>query len=151
MLIDQQHYVAAPMPFDDCIAQLNHEIRDDVYLSFPILKEIEENNERWTFTYKDLSRLISRREKRDRQLESLLTLFRGASMGDKHLIIIKDSKDSTISDSKRGYLYYKELNGTNILLEIKRNKQKWKVVKKRIARGKYITFKDLNGECVKNQ
>lgn len=148
MLLEQQPIVSTPMPFDECIAQLKREIQYDVYLSFPVLKEIESNKKR-TFTSKSLCSLISKREKRDRQLESLLSLLEGASMGEKHLVIIKDDTTSTITEATHAYIHYKELNGTNILLELKRKKNKWKIDKKRIARGKYITFKDLNEDCVK--
>lgn len=138
---------AATLTLEKCITLLNKEIHEDLYISFPELKNIQEN-EGWKYTYEDIERMVSESKSRDRKLESLIKLYRGTSLGEKHLFILKDQKAKDISEATHGYIYYKELNGTNILLEIKQTKKKWKVVKKQIGRGRYITLRDINKECM---
>ncbi len=147
-MFEQQSFDAASLTLDDCIALLNEEIQQDLYLSFPDLKVIEEDHHHWHYTYEEIAKKIGKSNKRDRRLESLIQLFHGSSLGNKHLLVLKNNHTHSLADASRGYIYYKEVNGTNVLLEIKRNKKKWKVVKKRIGRGRYITLRDINRECM---
>lgn len=146
----QQTVLASPMTFEDCMTQLNNEIQKDINKSFPLVEQIEGKNNTWRYTYDDISKMVSKMGKRNSHLESLMAIFYGSSIGDRQLIIIKNNHNKDIDNASSGYLFYKVLNGTNILLELKRGDEKWEVVKKRRVRGKYITLEQINKECVRN-
>ncbi|MCQ6275433.1 hypothetical protein JMM81_10725 [Bacillus sp. V3B] len=143
MITSQQTVLASPMTFEDCLTQLNNEIQKDIKNSFPLLKQIEKKSNE--YSYDDISEMMLDLRKRNEHLESLMALFYGSSIGDRKLIII----DKNLDNSSSGYLFYKELDGTNVLLEIKREEKNWKVINKRKAPGKYVTLEQINKECVK--
>lgn len=67
-------------------------------------------------------------------------LFRGASIGARRLFV--KTQDNTIT----GYLLYKQINGTNVVQKIVREKDVWKVVKtkKKKAERYYANFERCN-------
>jgi hypothetical protein len=89
--------------------------------------------------------MIGNSRKRDKDLEFLMALFYGTSIGERELVMMNHHIENTSS----GYLFYKELNGTNVLLEIKREEESWRIISKRKVRGKYITLEKINKSCVK--
>ncbi|MCY8235450.1 hypothetical protein [Priestia endophytica] len=145
IITSQQTVLAAPMTFEDCMTQLNNEIQKDIKKSFPLLEQIEGQNNARRYDYDDISKMILNSRKRNKDLEFLMALFYGTSIGDRELIVMHNN----IENASSGYLFYKELNGTNVLLKIKREEESWKVINKRKVRGEYITLEKINKECVK--
>ncbi|QIZ08593.1 hypothetical protein HFZ78_19305 [Priestia megaterium] len=145
IITSQQTVLASPITFEDCMTQLNNEIQKDIKKSFPLLEQFEGANNAQSYNYNDISKMILNSGKRNKQIESLMALFYGTSIGDRELIVMNNDIEKATS----GYLFYKELNGTNVLLEIKKEEKSWKVINKRKVQGKYVTLEQINKECVK--
>ena len=78
-----------------------------------------------------------------------MDILYGTSIGDRQLIIIKNNKNTDIDNASTGYLFYKKLDGTNVLLEIERKEKGWKVIDRQKVQGEYVTLEQVNKECVK--
>jgi len=144
LITSQQTVLAFPMTIEDCMSQLNNDIKKDIMNSFPLLERIEEANDTERYNYEDISKMILNSKKRNLELESLMALFYGISIGNRELILINNE----IEKAGSGYLFYKEPNGTNVLLEIEKEEKIWKIVKTRKVRGKYVTLEQISKDCL---
>ncbi|MCR2822256.1 hypothetical protein [Lederbergia panacisoli] len=132
--------VAHSSTFENCYKNFNNTIHQDILISFPMLKELAERDDTWNYSYEDLIKMNAILGKEDSHLISLVELFRGTSIGERQLIIVNGKYSPNWGNAFTGYLFYKDVKGVNILLEIKRGKKEWEVVKKRKVQGKYITL-----------
>ena len=64
-----------------------------------------------------------------------MALFRGTSIGERQLLIISDKYSQKWGNAFTGYIFYKEIDGTNVLLKIK-EEIKSGVVERSKVRGK---------------
>jgi hypothetical protein len=128
---------------------LNNKIEEDIISSFPLLKDLKEKDNYYSYKYNDLIKMKIPIGKEDTHLNSLIALFRGTSVGERQLLIISDKYSKKWDNAFTGYLFYKETDGTNILVKIKRGTKKWEIEKQSKVRGKYITLEQINKECVK--
>ncbi|MBD1383445.1 hypothetical protein [Metabacillus arenae] len=142
--------LARSLTIEDCITLLNDKVQQDIISSFPFLKNLKKNDSALTFSYEELIKMRIPLGEEETHLNSLISLFHGTSIGNRHLLIINDKYSEKWQNSFTGYLFYKELNGTNILLTIKRGPQKWEVVKRSKVWGRYITFEHISKDCVRN-
>lgn len=88
--------------------------------------------------------------KEDTHLNSLIALFKGTSIGDRQLLIISDKYCPKWGNAFTGYFFYKEIDGINVFLEIKRGDKVWEIVKQNKIRGKYITLEQIDNKCVRH-
>lgn len=146
------HYdvLASTKKVDDCMYHLNEKIQEDISLSYPVLKELKEKDSALIYKYDDLIKMKIPIGKEDTHLNSLISLFRGTSIGDRQLLISSVEYSTKWGNAYTGYLFYKEINGTNVLLEIKRREKVWEVVKQHKVRGKYITLEQISKDCVRH-
>jgi len=141
---------ASSRTFDKCMHLLNNKIQEDIELSYSVLKELKEKDSALIYKYNDLIKMRIPIGKEDTHLNSLIVLFRGTSIGDRQLLIISDKYSPKWGNAFTGYLFYKEIDGTNVLLEIKRGEKVWEVVKQDKVRGKYITLEQIDKDCVRH-
>lgn len=132
---------------DDCSNLFNDKVQEDLAASFPLINELKNKDGAWSYNYHDLVEMVIPIGKKDSHLDSLIFLFFGSSIGDRQLIITSVDYSEKWDNSFTGYLFYKEIDGSNVLITIKRGPEKWEVVKKSKVRGKYFTLKDFKGKC----
>ncbi|USK32556.1 hypothetical protein LIT25_18415 [Bacillus sp. F19] len=140
---------AHPITNEDCTYRLNTKIQQDVISSFPALDILKDYKNLWRFKHDDLINIRILIGKEDTHLNSLISMFYGTSMGDKELIIINGEYTQKSGDSFTGYLLYKEIDGTNVLAQLKKGSKNWEVVKVEKVKGKYITRAQIDKSCVK--
>ncbi|MFF5395866.1 hypothetical protein ACFY5J_00535 [Peribacillus butanolivorans] len=105
---------------------LNNEIFKDLNKSFPNL-DLKEYNQ--IYDMDELSNMLETNEKNE-DIESLMKLFTGTTMG-KKLLFIKENQ---------GYILYKKENGYNVLQEIKKKNNTWVISDERVTKGKKISI-----------
>lgn len=141
---------ASSQTFDNCIYLLNNKIKHDIESSYPLLKELKERDSALVYKYNDLVKMRVPIGKEDTHLNSLIALFHGTSIGERQLLIISEKYSQKWGNAFTGYVFYKELDGTNVLLKIKRGDKVWEVVKQSKVRGKYITLEKVDQKCVRH-
>jgi hypothetical protein len=141
---------ASSQTFDNCMYLLNNKIQQDIESSYPVLKELKEKDSVLVYKYNDLVKMRVPIGKEDTHLNSLIALFHGISIGERQLLIISDKYSQKWGNAFTGYVFYKEVDGTNVLLKIKRGDKVWEVVKQSKVRGKYITLEKINQKCVRH-
>ena len=58
IITSQQTVLASPMTFGDCMTQLNNKIQKDINKSFPLLQQIERENNTLRYNYDDISKMV---------------------------------------------------------------------------------------------
>ncbi|WP_071395115.1 hypothetical protein [Bacillus tuaregi] len=142
--------LASSQTFDNCMYLLNNKIQQDIESSYPVLKELKEKDSALVYKYNDLIKMRVPIGKEDSHLNSLIALFHGTSIGNRQLLIISDKYSQKWGNAFTGYVFYKEIDGTNVLLKIKRGDKVWEVVKQSRVRGKYITLEKIDKKCVRH-
>ncbi|MDQ0857532.1 hypothetical protein [Bacillus sp. V2I10] len=104
---------------------LNDKITKDIERSFPSLSNIKSEDNAYIFSYSDLIKMMISIGRNDTHLNSLISLFNGTSIGDSQLLIINDEYSHKWGNLLTGYIFYKETDGTNVLIKIKRGSNKW--------------------------
>lgn len=125
----------------ECYDLLNKNVQKDIQASYPFLKDLRKKENAWSYDYKDLIKMSLPIGKKDPHLDSLISLFSGTSIGERRLVITSEEYSEKWGNSLTGYIFYKEINGRNVLLKIKRGPEKWEVVEKRKVLGRYITLR----------
>jgi hypothetical protein len=129
---------------------LNNKIKKDIESSYPVIKELKEKDSVLVYKYNDLNRMRVPLGKEDSHLNSLIALFHGASIGERQLLIVSEKYSRKWGNAFTGYVFYKEIDGTNVLLKIKRGDKVWEVVKQSKVPGKYITLEKIDQKCVRH-
>lgn len=142
--------LANQQTLDKCRELLNNKIQEDITSSFPLIKDLKKKDNTLIFKYNDLIKMVIPIGKEDTHLNSLIKFFHGTSIGERQLLITTDRYNRKSDNNFTGYVYYKELNGTNVLLKLKRGTKRWEVVQKSKIRGKYITLAQINKDCLRN-
>ncbi|MBU8917783.1 hypothetical protein BGM25_17250 [Bacillus sp. FJAT-29953] len=130
-----------------CYDLLNKKVQEDIQTSYPFLKNLMKKDNAWNYDYEDLIKMGLPIGKKDSHLDSLISLFSGTYIGEKRLIITSGKYSEKWGNSFTGYIFYKEINGLNVLIKIKRGPEKWEVVEKSKVRGRYITLREINKNC----
>lgn len=141
---------ASSQTIDNCMHLLNNKIQQDIESSYPVIKELKEKDSVLVYKYNDLIRIRVPIGKEDSHLNSLIALFHGTSIGERQLLIISEKYSQKWGNAFTGYVFYKEIDGTNVLLKIKRGDKVWEVVKQSKVPGKYITLEKIDQKCVRH-
>jgi hypothetical protein len=116
---------------DECSRNFNKRILEDMKESFPELKILHNKQEKG----KDI---VEGRE--TTHIKSLLPLFTGTSLGNRHLFIIsvEEALPPKYDNSFVGYMVYKQTDGTNVMIKLRRSDTAWEVISKQKATGRRI-------------
>jgi hypothetical protein len=128
---------------DDCSSNLNERILDDLRGSFPELKILQEKQETGKVTkydYYDFHKAIIIEGRETTHINSLLPLFSGTSIGNRHLFIVSGEEvlPPKYDNSFIGYMVYKQTDGTNVMIKLRRSDKAWEVVSKQKLAGRKI-------------
>lgn len=126
---------------------INQKIQEDIEFSYPLLKQLKRRDSAYIYTYDDLIKMKVPIGEEDTHLNSLIALFSGASIGERQLLIVSENYSEKWGNAFTGYLFYKQLDGTNVILKMKRGDKVWVVIKQNKLRGKYITLKQIEKDC----
>ncbi len=134
-------YSSSKLELDECWNSLNQRILHDIKASFPELSILDRDKGRVThYTYDDLYKVIIIEGRETSHLKSLLPLFNGYNQGERRLFIVSGEKaiPPKYDNSYVGYLLYKELDGTNVMIKLRRSDTSWDVVNIAKVRGDRI-------------
>ncbi|MEO2075959.1 MAG: hypothetical protein ABGX20_11365 [Bacillus sp. (in: firmicutes)] len=128
---------------DECSSNLNKRILDDTQGSFPELKILQEKQETGKVTkynLDDFHKAIIIEGRESSHIKSLLPLFSGTSLGDRHLFIVsgEEALPPKYDNSFIGYLIYKQTDGANVMIKLRRTDKVWEVVSKQKVAGRRI-------------
>jgi hypothetical protein len=144
-------YASSRIKNDECWSNLNKRILDDIKKSFPELTVLQKNEGRVTqYYWDDLHKTILINGRETTHIKSLLPLFTGSSQGEKQLFIVSGEKalPPKYDNSFVGYMLFKQIDGTNVMIKLRRSDTAWDVVGKRKAAGKRILpTKECLGEA----
>ena len=120
---------------NDCSSNFNKRILDDIKESFPELKILQEKQEIGKvakYDYNDFHKAIIIEGRETTHIKSLLPLFSGASLGNRHLFIVsgEEALPPKYDNSFIGYMVYKQTDGTNVMIKLRRSENAWEVVGK---------------------
>jgi hypothetical protein len=116
---------------EECWNNLNQRILHDIKTDFPVLSILDQDASRVTqYTMDDLHKVIIIEGGETSHIKSLLPLFTGSNQGERRLFIISGDKSipPKYDNSFVGYLLYKELDGTNVMINLRRSDTSWDVV-----------------------
>lgn len=135
---------------DECSSNFNKRILDDIKGSFPELKILQEKQETGKVTkydYYDIHKAIIIEGRETTHIRSLLPLFSGTSLGIRHLFIVsgEEALPPKYDNSFIGYMVYKQTDGTNVLIKLRRSDKAWEVGSKQKVAGRIILH---NKECL---
>ncbi|MCQ6276374.1 hypothetical protein JMM81_15775 [Bacillus sp. V3B] len=140
-------YSASSLEKDECWKNLNQRILHDIKVNFPELSILDQDKGRVTqYTMDDLHKVIIIEGRETSHLKSLLPLFTGSNQGERKLFIVsgEESIPPKYDNSFVGYLLYKELDGTNVMIKLRRSDTSWDVVSSRKVNGDRLF---LSKEC----
>lgn len=128
---------------DECSSNLNKRVLDDIKESFPELKILQEKQETGKVTkydYYDFHKAIIIEGRETTHIKSLLPLFSGTSLGNRHLFIVSEGEalPPKYDNSFIGYMVYKQTDGTNVMIKLRRSDKAWELVSKQKVAGRKI-------------
>lgn len=124
-------YSSSRLEKDECWNNFYQKILHDIKTSFPELSILDRDKGRVThYTMDDLHKVIIIEGRETSHLKSLLPLFTGSNQGERRLFIVSGGKaiPPKYDNSFVGYLLYKELDGTNVMIKLRRSDTSWDVV-----------------------
>ena len=136
-------YSSSRNEMDECWNNLNQRILHDIKESFPELSILDRDKGRVTqYTMDDLHKVIIIEGRETSHLKSLLPLFTGSNQGERRLFIVSGEKavPPKYENSFVGYLLYKEEDGTNVMVKLRRSDSSWDVVSTRRVSGERMFF-----------
>jgi hypothetical protein len=133
-------YGSTSLKNDECWCNLNKRILEDIKRSFPELIVLQNYGKVTKYDYHDLYKagIIEGRE--TQHIKSLKPLFAGANQGDRHLYIVSGEKElpPKYNNSFVGYMLYKQIDGKNVMIKLRRSDSAWDVVSKQEVAAKRV-------------
>lgn len=125
---------------EECGSNFNKRILADIKRSFPELTVLQKNGRVIQYAWEDLHKAHIIEGRETTHLKSLLSLFNGSSLGERHLFIVsgETALPPKYDNSFVGYLLYKQIDGANVMIKLRRSASAWDVVSKQTVAGKRI-------------
>jgi hypothetical protein len=142
-------YGSTSLKNDECWCNLNKRILADIKISFPELIVLQNDSKVTHYNHHDLYKTVIIEGRKTKHIESLEPLFIGSSQGDRHLYIVSGQEflPPKYDNSFVGYMLYKQINGTNVMIKLRRSESAWEVVSKQKVPAKRIL---PTKECLDN-
>jgi len=124
-------YSSSPSEEDNCLNSFRQKILHDIKKDFPELSILDRDKGRVTsYSVDDLHKVIIIEGRETSHLKSLLPLFTGSNQGERKLFIVSGEKaiPPKYNNYFVGYLLYKELDGTNVMIKLRKSDTSWDVV-----------------------
>ncbi len=95
------------------------------------LVSLKKNENHYEYSYFDLDKSLIAVGKYDSHLNSLMKLFEGKYQGEKRLFIVGNQPSTKKYDNSYvAFLLYREPDGENVLLKLRKGDKEWEIVDK---------------------
>ena len=124
-------YSSSPSEEDNCLNSFRQKVLHDIKKDFPELSILDRDKGRVTsYSVDDLHKVLIIEGRETPSLKSLFPLFIGSHQGERRLFIVSGDKPlpPKYDNTFVGYLLYKELDGTNVMIKLRRSDTSWDVV-----------------------
>lgn len=142
LLVSSLVFASTDSAKEDCfrkvelhMSEFQHEVMEDVFASYNEPYELNDRLEGVSFHY--LSKFKRLHVEKEADIESLTSIFTGASIGEKKLYM---------KDVDRATLFFKDIDGNNHRLTLKRGNNGWEQLNEEVKKGKKIHYTKLKCE-----
>lgn len=131
------------------LCNIDQVIVKDITMSYPELIPLLKDDNSLRYSIDDLQKALVIVGTETSHLKSLLPLFSGASQGVKMLLIVggKEPLPPKYDNSFVGYFIYKEIDGSNVKITLRRGTTSWDIVSKDKERSNTVS---LSKKCSNN-
>lgn len=147
-LITSYNTYAYSDSYESRSCNINQLVVKDITGSYPELIPFLKDDNSLRYSIDDLQKALIIEGTESSHLKSLFPLFSGASQGEKMLLIVggMEPLPPKYDNSFVGYFIYKEIDGSNVKVTLRRGTASWDIVSKDIERSKpvYLSKKCRN-------
>jgi hypothetical protein len=119
------------------MAQFHHEVMEDVFTSFNIPFGMK--HRLYHITFHDLAKFRFLHPEQEKDIESLTPFLTGTSIGEKRVYFLEDNLT-------KGSVLFKDLEGNNHMITVKRTEDGWVEESKTISKGSKMHYMKLKCE-----
>ncbi|MBM6618990.1 hypothetical protein [Bacillus suaedaesalsae] len=117
------------------MAEFQHQVMEDVFASYNEHYDLTHRLE--AVSFHDLSKFKRLHTEKEPDIESLTPFFTGASIGEKKLFL---------NEANRATMFFKDLEGNNHRLTLKKSKSGWEQLNEEVKAGTKMEYKKLKCE-----